>query len=102
MFIFGLDSLAIEDFILGKLNLSFWISEINPDNDNLLYRVTEIISDNCHSCWIKTSQWHCFYSEDSKMAARQSFVFTSKVKPSGLGQRRSSLNEIDKWTDLSY
>ena len=27
--------------------------------------------------------------------------FTSKAKPSGLGQR-SSLNEIDNWTDLSY
>jgi len=22
--------------------------------------VTEITPDNCHSCWPKTSQWHCF------------------------------------------
>jgi len=50
MFIFGLDSLAIEDFILGKLNLSFWVSEMNPNNANLLYRVTEITPDNCHPC----------------------------------------------------
>ena len=48
--------LAIEDFILGKLNLSFWISEINPDNANLLYRATEITPDNCYSCRRKTSQ----------------------------------------------
>ena len=56
MFIFGVDSLTIEDFLLGKLNLSFWISEINPDIDNLLYRVTQITPDNCHSCGPKTSQ----------------------------------------------
>jgi len=50
MFIFGLDSLAIEDFILGKLNFSFWVSEINPDNANLLCGVTEITPDNYHLC----------------------------------------------------
>ena len=49
MFIFGLDSLAIEDFILGKFNLSFLVPEINPDNANLLYIVKEINPDNCHS-----------------------------------------------------